>query len=109
MAAAIELAVLEELIGADPAKIRKFAGKFVGSTRAGLAEMNACLASGDIARIRELGHRIKSAARIVGAFGMGELCERLEKLPAQDELPAARALVARLHPLLDEIAAAVGL
>ena len=109
MAAAIDLAVLQDLIGTDPAKLRTFTGKFIDSTRAGLAEMDACLASGDIERIRELGHRIKSAARIVGAFGMGELCERLEKLPAPDEQDAARALVARLHPLLDEIAATLGL
>ena len=109
MAAAIDLAVLESLIGTDPARIRTFSGKFIDSARTGLAEMDACLASGDIARIRELGHRIKSAARIVGAFGMGELCERLETLPAQDEQEAARTLVARLHPLLDEVAATLGL
>lgn len=107
MATAIDLAVLEDLVGADPAKIRTFALKFIDSTRSGLAEMDACLASGDIGRIRELGHRIKSAARIVGAFGMGELCERLEKLPPEDEQTAARVLVARLHPLLAEIGAAV--
>jgi two-component system, sensor histidine kinase and response regulator len=109
MSAAIDLAVLENLIGTDPAKLRIFTGKFIDSTRTGLAEMDACLASGDIGRVRELGHRIKSAARIVGAFGMGELCEQLEKLPAPGEHEAARALVARLHPLLGEIAATVGL
>ena len=104
---AIDLTVLSNLIGTDPAKIHKFASKFVDSARSALAEMDACLASGDIVRIRELGHRIKSAARIVGALGMGELCERLEKMPVEGEQAEARALIAQLHPLLAQISAAV--
>ena len=106
----IDLSILAGVIGDDPAKLDKFAHKFLDSTRVALAELYECLAGEDIARIRELGHRVKSAARIVGALGMGDLCERLEMLPVQErsaELAEARALVDRIGPLLERIATAI--
>lgn len=102
----IDLSVLAAVIGDDPAKLHKFAHKFVDTGRLALAELYECLAGADIARIRELGHRVKSSARIVGALAMGDLCERLEKLPVQDtqaELAEARELVDRIAALLDRI------
>jgi HPt (histidine-containing phosphotransfer) domain-containing protein len=106
----IDLSVLSDLVGTDQAKIRKFALKFVETTRSGLAEMASCLAVGDVNRIRELGHRVKSAARLVGAFGMGELCEQLEKMPhaaPAQELQEAARLIALLDPLLAQVAALI--
>lgn len=107
---AIDLAVLAGVIGNDPVKLERFARKFVDTARVALAELHACLAGGDMARIRELGHRVKSSARIVGALAMGELCEQLEKLPAQDpaaELAQARELIERIGPLLERIHLAI--
>ena len=108
--AVIDLSILAGVIGDDPAKLHKFAHKFVDSTRLALAELYECLAGEDVARIRELGHRLKSAARIVGALGMGDLCERLEKLPDQEPqagLAQARELIERIGPLLERIAIAI--
>jgi HPt (histidine-containing phosphotransfer) domain-containing protein len=59
-----------------------------------------------VARVRELGHRIKSSARTVGALGMAEICLALEQLPAGapgEELARARALAAGLWPLLERV------
>ena len=103
---AIDLAVLDELLSGDAAKVSKFAFKFVQSTRAGLEEMDSALALGNVQRMRELGHRIKSAARTVGAPGMAALCERLEHLApgaSKVEQAGARAIVAQLWPLLQQI------
>ncbi|ATQ75111.1 hybrid sensor histidine kinase/response regulator [Massilia violaceinigra] len=102
----IDLTVLAKLLSYNQDKVRKFAFKFLQTTQAGFDEMEAALAAGDIDRVRELGHRIKSSARTVGAMGMGELCLRLENLahgsPAT-ERAEARALVAQLWPLLARI------
>ncbi|NHZ37283.1 ABC transporter substrate-binding protein [Massilia rubra] len=102
----IDLTVLAKLLSYNQDKVRKFAFKFLQTTQAGFEEMEAALAAGDIARVRELGHRIKSSARTVGAMGMGELCLRLENLahgsPAT-ERAEAKALVAQLWPLLARI------
>jgi HPt (histidine-containing phosphotransfer) domain-containing protein len=90
------------LLGYHPQKIRKFAFKFLHTTKDGFDEIETVMKTGNLARVRELGHRIKSAARTVGALGMAELCEDLENLP-QEEAGAiqARNLMARLWLLLD--------
>ena len=102
----IDLAILASLLGYDQEKVHKFAFKFLHTTQGGFDEMQACLARGDVARMRELGHRTKSAARAVGAIGLADLCHDLELLPAAEpevEQAAARAILSRLLPLLDQI------
>jgi two-component system sensor histidine kinase/response regulator len=102
----IDLTILAKLLSYDPAKVRKFAFKFLQTTQSGFDEMETALAAGNVQRVRELGHRIKSAARTVGALGMAELCEQLEHLPAgslEIERGEARAIVGRLWPLLEQV------
>jgi CheY-like chemotaxis protein/HPt (histidine-containing phosphotransfer) domain-containing protein len=103
--AVIDLSVLAQVLGYQPDKIRNFALKFLQSAEAGMAELDEALADGDVTRIRELGHRLKAAARTVGAIGMGDLCERMEALPQAG--PAAErgawALIGQFRPLLGQI------
>ncbi|SHH51295.1 PAS domain-containing hybrid sensor histidine kinase/response regulator [Massilia sp. CF038] len=102
----IDLTILAKLLSYDPDKVRKFAFKFLQTTHEGFDDMERALAAGNVERVRELGHRIKSAARTVGALGMATLCERLEQLPpatSEQERQAARDLVARLWPLLEQV------
>jgi CheY-like chemotaxis protein/HPt (histidine-containing phosphotransfer) domain-containing protein len=100
--AIIDLSVLAQLLGYHPQKIRKFAFKFLHTTKDGFDEIDACMKAGNLERIRELGHRIKSAARTVGALGMADMCEDLENLaPEEAGAIQARNLMARLWPLLD--------
>ncbi|NRR29294.1 PAS domain S-box protein [Oxalobacteraceae bacterium] len=104
--AVIDLAILAKLLGYHPHKVRKFAFKFLQTTQEGLADMEAALLRGEVQTVRDLGHRIKSSARTVGALGMAELCLALEQLaegePA-DEVRRARALLERLWPLLEQV------
>ncbi len=101
--AIIDLSVLAQLLGYQPHKIRKFAFKFLQTTEAGLAEMEAALAAGELQKLRELGHRIKSSARAVGALGMAELCLQMEQLAPDADAAAARAVLQRLWPLLHAV------
>jgi CheY-like chemotaxis protein len=105
--AVIDLSVLAELLGEDLQKVRKFAIKFLQSSQEGVRDMEAALARGDVQAVRELGHRIKSAARGVGAFGMADLCEDLEQLApgeAASEKARAQPIVAQLRGLLEQVA-----
>ncbi|MTW14257.1 PAS domain S-box protein [Pseudoduganella eburnea] len=101
--AIIDLSVLAQLLGYHPHKIRKFAFKFLQTTEAGFNEMEAALGAGELQKVRELGHRIKSSARAVGALGMAELCLQLEQLDPQAGAANARSLLDRLWPLLSAI------
>ncbi|OYO30993.1 PAS domain S-box protein [Janthinobacterium sp. PC23-8] len=102
----IDLSILAKLLGYNPQKVRKFAFKFLQTTQDGFADIDAALARGDVAQVRELGHRIKSSARTVGALGMSELCHQLENLPPgtnADEIEQAHRIVRLLWPLLEQI------
>jgi HPt (histidine-containing phosphotransfer) domain-containing protein len=105
--AVIDLSILAKLLGYHPHKVRKFAFKFLHNTQDGLTQIERALARGDLTVVREVGHRLKSPARTVGALGLGDLLLELEQLPAdggQEELlRRARALLAQLWPLLDRI------
>lgn len=102
----IDLTILARLLDFNEDKVRTFAVKFLHATEAGLAEMETALAGGDLQRVRALGHRTKSAARIVGALGMATLCEQLENLPQSTphaDSAAAAAILARLGPLFGQV------
>jgi two-component system sensor histidine kinase/response regulator len=101
----IDLSNLSELLEHDQEKVDQLARVFLQSTRASLSELDAALARSDIALIREVGHRVKASAQIVGAFSMAQLCENLEYLPKTDistETASAGAIIAQLHPLLNQ-------
>ena len=102
-AAIIDLAVLAKMVGNDPAKIRKFALKFLVSAREGLDEIQAALESLDMAAVAALGHRIKSPARTVGALGFAELCLQLEQCKREEDAEQAQGILSRLRALLEEI------
>ncbi|WP_375540427.1 PAS domain S-box protein [Rugamonas apoptosis] len=100
--AVIDLSILARLLSYDPHKVRKFAFKFLQTTQDGLRQMEAALERGELQPVRELGHRIKSSARTVGALGMADMCLQLEHLADDATAGAtARALLAKLWPLLD--------
>jgi two-component system sensor histidine kinase/response regulator len=102
--AIIDLSILAKLLSYNQDKVRKFAFKFLETTQDGSNDIDTALKSGDIARVRELGHRIKSSARTVGAIGLAELCLALEKLPVTnpaEEAAQAHAIAVQLWPLLD--------
>ncbi|WP_229204890.1 PAS domain S-box protein [Duganella sp. Leaf61] len=105
--AVIDLSILAKLLGYHPEKVRKFAFKFLHNAQEGLSAMEVAIKRGDLAQVRELGHRLKSPARTVGALGMGEMFASLELLPASASdavnLATARASLARLWPLLEQI------
>lgn len=104
--AAIDISVLATLLGYDQEKVRKFAFKFLLSSQEGVRDMEVALARGEVQTVRDLGHRITSAARTVGAFGMADLCEDLEQLALGDpagEMAGALAIVAHLKDVLQQV------
>ncbi|WP_254451833.1 response regulator [Duganella vulcania] len=106
-AVAIDFSVLATLFDDDLPKVRKFAVKFLHSAQAGVRDMEEALARGEMQVLRDLGHRIKSSARSAGAFGMAELCWKLEQLAPGDagsEAARAQPLVAQLRESLEQVA-----
>jgi two-component system, sensor histidine kinase and response regulator len=98
-----DLRALAQTFGNKPEKMRKYANMFIDSAQDGLREVQAALAAGDLVRLSELGHRIKSSARAVGAMSFADLCLALEKMTPADGIDRARSIVSQMQPLLDRL------
>ncbi|HJV02873.1 MAG TPA: CHASE domain-containing protein [Burkholderiaceae bacterium] len=98
-----DLAALGQTFGNKPDKMRKYAMLFLDSARDGMVEVDAALAQGDLAQLSELGHRIKSSARAVGAMRFGNLCLALEQMRKEPDVARARQLVAQMHEMLIQL------
>ncbi|MDO8448137.1 MAG: PAS domain S-box protein [Rhodoferax sp.] len=77
--AAVDVGVLKALIGNDEAVLREFLGDFRASAADIAAELRGVCAAGQPAASAALAHKLKSAARSVGALALGELCEAMER------------------------------
>ena len=95
----LDTGVLASTFGDNPDKMRKYAFMFLDNAREGLAEIDIALVSGDLARAGAVAHRLKSAARAVGAMGFGDVCDELEQQQQRGALAQGRALAARLRSL----------
>jgi CheY-like chemotaxis protein/HPt (histidine-containing phosphotransfer) domain-containing protein len=98
-----DVRALAQTFGNKPEKMRKYANMFIDSAQDGLREVQAALDAGDMVRLSELGHRIKSSARAVGAMSFADLCLALEKMAPSDGIERARAIVGQMQPLLDRL------
>ena len=66
-----------------------------------MVEIEDALAHADNTRLADLGHRLKSSARAVGAMGFAQLCEALEAQRGDADMAQATPVVVRLSALLE--------
>ncbi len=76
--AAVDMASLLALGRNNPEKIRRLAKIFLASTGEGVEQILAAQAAGDHAVLAQVGHRLKSSTRSVGAIHLAELMSELE-------------------------------
>ena len=101
--AIIDLGMLEKNFSNDPAKVRKFAYRFLDTAWQGVEEAEAALKRQDLMQLAALGHRNKSSARAVGAMGVAALWQELEHAQDCRDMTYVEQLVGRLRPLLEKI------
>jgi HPt (histidine-containing phosphotransfer) domain-containing protein len=95
--APIDEAVLAGLTRGDAAETRELLDDFLASTTADLAALEAARDAGDLAGVTREAHKMKGAARSIGAGELGEAADALETAGrAQDaaHVPALAADVA---------------
>ncbi len=79
----LDVTMLIELIGDDPSDVLEFLQQFRDSVMADVARLESAFDRNDLGEVENIAHRIKSAARSVGALQMGELCALIEKQAAR--------------------------
>ena len=94
----VNLGVLADLLGDDPAVIQDVLATFRASTVGAALTMAQAHAAGEAQTLFQTAHKLKSAARAVGAARLGRICADIEAITAQRHSP----LLAALEPLMAE-------
>lgn len=77
---------LSKFVGANPNLHRRFLEQFLDSSEAQVSQLLEAIMLGDVKEVGQIAHKLKSAARSVGAMRLGELCDKLEfAVNAEDE------------------------
>ncbi len=98
---------LQELIGDDAELITGLLDEFLDGVRANLDALRQLQADQDLTGIADIGHRLKSSARAVGAAELGMLYEQLEQAGRADDGPAIDAVLAALAPAIARLTARI--
>ena len=104
---ALDLSVLEKMVGGNPVKFKKFALLFVSSMTDVMAQIDAAVVQDDLPTLAAMGHRAKSTAMNVGATGLSAQCLLLEKAAHASERDNALAIARGLRPMFAAICAAI--
>ncbi|MDB5933509.1 MAG: hybrid sensor and regulator [Massilia sp.] len=100
----LDMDALARTFGGNSDKMRKYAFMFLDSARDGLLDAADAIARGDVERAADIGHRMKGAARAVGAMDFAGLCQLLEQTRAGGSAADAGALLARMLALRELLA-----
>jgi HPt (histidine-containing phosphotransfer) domain-containing protein len=105
----LDRAILRELSGGDAAMERKILLRFRTANRPDGEALVRALAARDAKAVAHLAHRIKGAARMIGAAEYALACEALEQAGRKQDWPAVEvaqqgldAALARLDQVIQE-------
>ena len=82
---AVETSVLASLVGDDPEGLAALLGEFAVSAAQSAAELSLAAGRGDHGAAGFIAHRLKGAARTVGAIRLGNLCAHVESATARSD------------------------
>jgi HPt (histidine-containing phosphotransfer) domain-containing protein len=100
---AVDVSVLESIVGSDPAVILEFLNDFrISATKIG-AELKTACVDRQPARASQHAHKLKSSARTVGALALGELCAEIEAVGKAGRTEALAALLPLFEQELDAV------
>jgi PAS domain S-box-containing protein len=90
---AVNLDVLSALVGNDAAVIEEVLTAFRESATLSGAEMTQGIATGAAQATSDAAHKLKSAARAIGALRLGDLCARIEETAQARKAGELKALL----------------
>ncbi len=91
-----DTAILTQMVGNHVAMKVRLLELFMRDAPGQVRAIEAADAAGEYALVAAVAHTLKTAARIVGAMRLGELCEKIEAKAEARDAPASRGLVRRL-------------
>ncbi|MGE0030923.1 MAG: PAS domain S-box protein [Steroidobacteraceae bacterium] len=105
---AVEPGVLAGLVGNDQVAIARILRVFVDNLPDTADEIRAACRAGDAQRVRAAAHRLKSAARSIGALRLGQSCAELERAARASEVSGFAELLERFQADVRAVASQLG-
>lgn len=99
----IDPMALANLLGGDPALHHKFLKKFITPSQEVITQINAAHADRNAEGIGELGHKLKSSARAVGANALADACAALEAAGRDEDWEALDTLAPKMQNLMKAV------
>ncbi|MCK9382507.1 MAG: response regulator [Sulfuritalea sp.] len=102
-ASAVDVGVLESLIGSDPAVILEFLNAFRTSASTIALELKMACDDGQPVQAGRQAHKLRSSAHIVGAVTLGRLCAEMEAAGKAGRMETLAALLPLFEQELDGV------
>jgi HPt (histidine-containing phosphotransfer) domain-containing protein len=96
---ALQIDVLQRLVGNDPDVIRGFLSKYLFAARQGLQKVASAVMARDSGQLRHLTHRLKGSSRTIGALDLAMTLERLEECAVRENWTGIDSLAEDLDRL----------
>ena len=104
----LDLSVLDQVVGSDAARFRKYALLFIQSIEDVLRQVDDALAASDLGALAAMGHRAKSTSLNIGAVGFSGQCLQLETAAKNGDATLATGIARGLRPAYEDIRQAIG-
>lgn len=101
----LDVGVLKALVGDDPDVISELLQDFQRSAIQVALEIQSAYAAGQAAQASAAAHKLKSAARAVGALVLGELCAEIEQAGNAGQFEVITALMPRFEAQVASVGA----
>ncbi len=98
---------LGQLVGNNPGLHKRLLGKFLHTTQNQVSVIEAAAQAGQMPDAARVAHTLKSAARMVGAMALGELCQHIEMAGLAGDAVSCSALSAGLAQAFAEAQAPI--
>ena len=105
LAAAMDITVLQGLVGDDAGTVREFIADYLASALQLGAELIAAATAGNGAQVKNIAHKLKSSSRTVGAATLADLCLSLEQAGQTGDQKAIRQGMAEFETVLRAVEA----
>ena len=99
----VNIHVLEELVGDDPATIEDMLQDYQASLEKAASELRQAYQSGQYPTVGSIAHKLKSSSRSVGALELGELCADMEQAGKNNDTQALALLLPRFDVELAKV------
>lgn len=99
----LDPSVLAPLTGGDPEAMKDVLDDFLATTEADMAPLRSARAGGDLAALARQAHKVKGAARLVGALPLGEAAAAVENAAKAGEWDQVLPCVADLETAFERL------